>query len=289
MLMPPPGRIASQTSAAWRLSLRIGRHAYRGRYVTLASSIAFFAFLGLLPLVGAVALGYGMFTREERVVEHVRSLVQFLPGSSRVLLGRWMIDTITNRDGRDVGFLVSTLIAIFSSMRAGQAVIAGLNVACGVERRRGFFAKRGAAFLLVLAGSGLLFTALFALSALAFLERLVPSGYHAIVPWLRTAFWSTATIGATGALLLIYRYAPARPVPAWRRVVPGAVAATLLWLTATLAFGYYLGSFGQYQQTYGSLGAVVALQVWLFLSAYTLLLGARLNTELEDDRNPFPA
>ena len=250
------------------------------RFGMIASSIAFFSFLALLPLLGAIALAYGMFTDAPRVVEDVRALVQILPGNARQLVGGWLVETITRSEGRGLGLLLSTTLAFYSATRAGQAVIAGLNVACNAERSRGFFRKRAVSLLMVLAGSALILVALFALSALAFLERLLPPGYERVVPVLRAVFWVAATFGAGLALLFIYRYAPARPPPPWRLVVPGAVCATLLWLAATIAFGFYLGSFGGYRRTYGSVGAVIVLQIWLFLSAYTLLLGAKLNTEL---------
>ena len=260
---------------------RIVHDARAHRYGMVASSIAFFSFLALLPFLAAVALAYGMMTEPARVVEDVRSLIQVVPGEARHLIGQWLVEAITRSDGRGVGLVVSSTLSLLSAMRAGQSVIAGLNIAYGVEGGRGFFGKRAASFVMVSCGSGLILAALFALSALAFTERLVPEGYSSVVAILRTLFWTIATIGAGAALLVIYRFAPARKPPAWRLVAPGAVAGTLLWLLATVGFGYYIGSFGRFDRTYGSIGAVIVLQIWLFLSAYALLLGAKLNSELE--------
>lgn len=274
------GRIVGRAQF-WSALMRTLRAAHSKRFGMIASSIAFFSFLALLPLLGAVTLAYGMFTEPEQVVQDIRAFVQFLPGNARQLVGSWLVETITEPEGRGLGLLLSTTLALYGGMRAGQAVIAGLNIASGSVGGRGFFGKRAASLLMVFSGSALILVALFALSALAFLERLVTQGYSTVVPIIRTVFWSVATIGAGLALLVIYRYAPARKPPSFRRVAPGAVCATLIWLLATVAFGFYLGSFGTYQRTYGSLGAVIVLQIWLFLSAYTLLLGARLNVELE--------
>lgn len=265
--------------------IRTVRAARSKGFGTIASSIAFFSFLSLLPFLGAVTFAYGMFTEPEQVAQDVRTLVQILPGNARQLVGNWLVGTITDPDGRGLGLALSSAVSLYSAMRAGQAVIAGLNTASGVEGGRGFFGKRAASLLMVLSGSALILTALFALSALAFLERLVPQGYAPVVPIFRTIFWIVATLGAGLALLVIYRFAPAREPPSFRRVAPGAVCATLIWLSVTVAFGFYLGSFGHYQRTYGSIGAVIVLQIWLFLSAYTLLLGAALNVELERTRS----
>jgi len=122
--------------------------------------------------------------------------------------------------------------------------------------------------------------ALFAIASLAWIERALPPGLAAIRPSLRALFWTSATGGAVAALALIYRYAPNWSPPAWRWILPGALVATLVWLLATLAFGWYLGSFGRTSSTYGTVGAIVVLQLWLFLSGYIMLLGAKLNAEL---------
>lgn len=273
-------RVLALTSRYWPAVVRTVRTAHANHFGMIASSIAFFSFLALLPLLGAITFAYGMFTEPEQVVQDVRTLVQILPGNARQLVGTWLVETITNSEGRGLGLVLTSALSLYSAMRASQAVIAGLNIASGSARGRGFFRKRAVSLLMVLSGSALILVALFALSALAFLERLVPLGYARVVPILRTIFWSVATVGAGFALLVIYRYAPARELPPFRKVAPGAVCATIMWLCATVAFGFYLGSFGPYQRTYGSLGAVIVLQIWLFLSAYTLLLGAGLNTEL---------
>jgi membrane protein len=82
-------------------------------------------------------------------------------------------------------------------------------------------------------------------------------------------------------MALIYRYAPDRPKAKWQWLSPGAIVATLLWVAATVGFGFYVSNFGSYNATYGSLGAVVVFLTWLYLTAYILLMGGELNAELE--------
>jgi membrane protein len=93
--------------------------------------------------------------------------------------------------------------------------------------------------------------------------------------------WIAAALVVSLVTAAVYRYGPSRDDAKWRWLTPGAIAATLLWLVATLGFGVYVSNFGSYNATYGSLGAVVVLLMWLYLSAYVLLLGAELNAELE--------
>jgi membrane protein len=84
----------------------------------------------------------------------------------------------------------------------------------------------------------------------------------------------------------VYRFAPNRPDAPWVWISPGSAAATGLWLIATLAFGFYVSRFGNYNATYGSLGGVVVFLTWLYLSAFILLMGGELNSELERQQAP---
>lgn len=266
---------------AWLASLvRTARGAADDDYGMVASAIAFSSFLALLPLLGAIVLVYGMVTPTERVAENVRTLLFILPNESRAFIGKWLIAAITRQDGREVGLLVAVGVTLVAALRAGRSIIGGLNLVSGVQRPRGFLRRRLVALLIVLCGATLILGALFAISVLAWIERALPPELAAVLPALRLGFWSLAAVGAAGTLAFVYRYAPNRPPPRWRWMLPGALAATALWLAATLAFGAYLASFGSTRQTYGSVGAIIVLQLWLFLSGFVLLLGARLNTEL---------
>jgi membrane protein len=83
------------------------------------------------------------------------------------------------------------------------------------------------------------------------------------------------------ALALLYRYAPNRDEPQFRWVSWGAVIATLLWIAASALFSVYVSNFGSYNETYGSIGAVIILLMWFFITGFMILLGAEFNAELE--------
>lgn len=266
---------------SWLAALtRTLRGAADDDYGMAASSISFSSFLALLPFLGAVALVYGMLTPAERVVENIRALIFIMPEDARRFIGSWLVETITRRDGRGLGLSIAVGIALLSALRAGRSIITALNIASDADHRRGFFHGRLVALLIVLCGAALILCALLALSVLAWIEQVLPAGLATLLPTLRFGFWTVAAISATVVLAIVYRFAPNRPPPRWRWIVPGAMAATILWLVATLAFGSYLGSFGNTTRTYGSIGAIVVLQLWLFVSGFVLLLGAKLNTEL---------
>ncbi len=278
----------TQVQGPWNLTgrdwlgsvARTIRGARRDDYGTAASAIAFAGFLALLPLLGAVALTYGMITPVDRVVGDVRTLIFILPDDARGFIGNWLVRSITRSEGRETGLLIAIAVALFSALRAGRTIIAALNKASGVNVRRGFVRRRFIALLIVSGAAALLLGALLAIASLAWIERVLPVELAAILRVMRGVFWACAAGGAVGALALVYRYAPNRTPPPWRWIFPGAIVASALWLFATLGFGWYVGSFGRTGQTYGSVGAIVVLQLWLFLSGYVVLLGAKLNTEL---------
>jgi membrane protein len=83
------------------------------------------------------------------------------------------------------------------------------------------------------------------------------------------------------ALAATYRFAPSRETPKWQWVSWGSVSATALWLAASIGFSFYVASFGSYDRTFGSLGAVVVLLTWFYISAYAVLLGACLDAEID--------
>jgi membrane protein len=96
--------------------------------------------------------------------------------------------------------------------------------------------------------------------------------------------WPILIVLVMVLLAAIYRFAPSRKEPKWRWVSWGAVIATVLWIAGSAAFSVYVSSFASYDKSYGSLGAVVVLLMWLYVSAFVVLLGAELNAEIERER-----
>jgi len=93
--------------------------------------------------------------------------------------------------------------------------------------------------------------------------------------------WPMLIVLVMLGLAALYRYAPDRDKPQWRWVSPGAITATILWIVASIGFTVYVANFDSYDKTYGSLGGVVILLTWLYLSALMVLLGAVVNAQSE--------
>jgi membrane protein len=135
---------------------------------------------------------------------------------------------------------------------------------------------------LILTAASVLFAiaSLLLVAVIPAIVGLLPSGGFgkALVAWIR---WPLLVVLSTIGLAVIYRYAPSRAEPRWSWVSWGAVAATFLWIAGSALFSLYVEYFASYNKTYGSLGAVVVLLMWFWLSAFATLLGAELNAEME--------
>ena len=108
-----------------------------------------------------------------------------------------------------------------------------------------------------------------------------PKGWRDLIGLVR---WPILAVLLILALGTIYRFAPARRHPCWHLFSLGTIAAATLWLAGSAAFSYYVANFSSYDKTYGSLGTVVVLLMWLYLSSFIVLVGAELNFEIERSR-----
>jgi membrane protein len=172
------------------------------------------------------------------------------------------------------------LLTLYSAAKGMRALIEGLNVIYDEEEERGFLRLNLVALGLTLAVIVVMIVALGLIVVVPPLLGTLGLGAtaEALVAWLR---WPLLFVFAMVGLTVLYRYAPSRDEPRWRWVSWGSVIATVLWVLGSMAFSLYVRNFASYNETYGSLGAVVILLMWLWLSAFIVLLGAELNSEME--------
>jgi membrane protein len=98
---------------------------------------------------------------------------------------------------------------------------------------------------------------------------------------IKIARWPALLIVVTLALAFLYRYGPSREKPQWRWITWGRAVAAVSWLVVSILFSWYAENFGSYNETYGSLGAIIAFMFWIWLSIIVVLIGAELNAETE--------
>ncbi len=247
-----------------------------------AAGVAFYGFLALVPLLGATVIIYGLVAEPQTVLGHARSLTAVLPADVAKLIGDQLMNVVQTSGGKKgLGLLLALAIALWGARNAATSVISALNIAYEEEEKRGFvkvtllgLAMTVGAVLMALLGIG-------STVVLGYLHHLVPdAGPVGELLW-KVLTYALVGIAAAAAVAALYRYGPSREIAKWQWLSPGSLFASVAWLLLTLGFGFYVANFGNYNATYGSLGAVVVLLTWMYLSAYVLLFGAELTSELE--------
>jgi membrane protein len=272
----PPRRIR------WvRLMRRTAEEAITDRVSLAAAGCAFYATLALFPAISMVVATYGLMFDIGTVAPQLNYLRLLLPPEAFALIAgrvRWLVSqppgTLT------VNLLISTVVALWSSATGTKSILGALNLAYDLREQRSFLRFQGTAFLLTLGG-------ILAATAGIALMVLVPAAEALL--GLHVANGLPASLSGrlllAGIVLLsiclLYRFGPSRPRAPWRRVWPGAAAATCVWLAASALFSWYVGHLASYDTTYGPLGAVVGLMMWFYVSAFCVLAGAEFNAAYE--------
>ena len=155
-----------------------------------------------------------------------------------------------------------------------------LNIVYGEKEKRGFLMLNAVSLSFTLAGILFVLAALGAVVVIPVVLNFVGLSNFADL-MLRIARWPAMFVAVALAFALIYRYGPSREAPQWRWITWGSAVAAVLWLVASGLFSWYAASFGKFNETYGSLGAVIGFMTWLWISAIVILLGAELDAEME--------
>ena len=176
--------------------------------------------------------------------------------------------------------LLSLLLALWSARNGVGAMVQGLNVVYREKDARGIVGGTAVTVLLTLVLIAVVMIALTALVVVPALLNLLPIGPLAERA-ARLVRWPILAAAAVASVALLYRYGPRREDAKLRWISWGAAAAVALWLIASVLFSHYVANFANYNATYGSLGAIVVLLIWFYISAFVVLAGAELDAEME--------
>lgn len=283
---PGHGRHADRPTQITRRGLRdvMARVRFESKadHVTLlAAGIAFYGLLALVPALVAVISIYGLIADPAAVRRQIVDALSAAPREVRDLVST-QLESIASGSGAStiVAVVVGIAAALWAAASGVGHLIDALNVAYDEEERRNFVRRKAVALLFTFSAS--VFVAL-AFVVIALLPPLVANtGLGAagrvavgVVRWV--VLLGAMYIG----LAVLYRYGPDRDAAKWRWVSPGASVAAAMWIVGSLIFSVYTANFAKYNDTYGSLGAVVVLMLWLFLTALSVIVGAEVNSEME--------
>lgn len=248
----------------------------------IAAGVAFYGFLALVPLLGAIVLVYGLAANPTTVMRDMTQLTSVMPSDVAKLVGEQLMNVVKTSDGKKgLGLLLALGLAVFGARNGAGAVITALNVAYEEEEKRGFLKVNLLAIAMTAVAILVAMIALVAIAALGHFQTLIPDAPDFVIVAGKVLAYLVLTLAGAGAAATLYRYGPSRERARWVWLTPGSLFAALLWLILTIGFGIYVAQFGNYNATYGSLGTVVVTLTWLYLSSYILLFGAELNSELE--------
>jgi membrane protein len=264
----------------WRdVLVRTWKEASDDNVGLLAAGVAFYAFLAFVPLLAAIVLIYGLAADPAEVAEHIRTLARSLPSDAATLIGDQLKGmTESPQSAKGFALLVAILLAIYGASKGSSSIVTALNIAYEVNESRNFIRTTLLSLIMTVGAMAVLFTGVGAISAMAWVDHLLPAASPVARGAVQILFWVAAAILVSFGVALVYRYGPNRPDAPWRWVSPGSALATLLWVAASFGFGLYVARFGNYNATYGSLGGVIVFLTWLYLSAYILLMGGELNS-----------
>jgi membrane protein len=245
----------------------------------VAGGVTYYVVVALFPGLAALVSIYGLIANPATIANNINALSGMLLPSAQKLISDELHQLVSTSGGAlSFGAVIGILIALYSASRGMSGMITALDIAYGQEEKRGFIRFNLLAIVLTI---GLLIGGIIALALVAVLPAVL-SGTSGVVKWVvYVVEWPVLVLFMMGMLAVLYRYAPDRDEPRWEWTSPGAIIASILWVVASILFSVYVAHFGNYNKTYGSLGAVVVLLTWLWLSAYVVLLGAEINSESE--------
>lgn len=266
--------------AWWDVLLRTKKEAAEDNLTVVAAGVGFFVLLGLIPGLVVVISICGLVVDPVVVQQQLDTWGTMVPIEAREILQN-EIGRISEASGL-VGFgaLFGLLLVLWSGSKAMKALIQAFNIVYDELERRSFIHFNLLALGMTL---GAVLVALVAIGAIVALPIVLglaglDESSRRLIAWAR---WPLLIgIFMTG-LALLYRYAPNRPPPRWKWITWGSILATVLWIAGSALFSFYVSNFANYNKTYGSLGAVVILLMWFYLTAFVVLLGAELNSEIE--------
>jgi membrane protein len=248
----------------------------------LAAQLAFYLILALFPFLLVLVSLMGTFSSPELADQVLGYFREVTPQQVYEIIDSYLHDIIAGNRPAPGLFSVGLVIALWSASGAFAALINALNKAYDVEETRPFWKVRGIALLMTLGLSVMIIVGVLLLVAGPPIGRgiadLLGLGEIFTLVW-NVVQWPVALSLMVITVALLYYFAPDAGQP-FRWITPGGLIGVLLWVLASVIFRFYVSNFGSYDATYGSIGAVIVLLLYLYISSLTILFGAELNATL---------
>ncbi|MEP1230209.1 MAG: YihY/virulence factor BrkB family protein [Litorimonas sp.] len=270
----------------WWIITRLSYEEISQDNVTIVSAgVAFFSMLAIFPMITAGLSIYGLFADPAVAQQQLYAISDILPADVWVLIND-QVQAVTGSANKAIGIKIALgIVAALWAASAGiRAMIGGLNIAYGEVNSHGFIRNSALGVTFTIGAIMMMFISLAVIIGVpSVLEILKLDGTAAsltkYLPWGLLIF----AFGFSCATL--YRYGPCRRPAKLRWVMPGVIFAVISWVIISVGFSKFVAAFGTYNKTYGSLGAVIVLLVWLWLTNWVIIVGAEINGEMERHTN----
>lgn len=245
-----------------------------------AAQVAFYFSFALFPLLLFLMSLFGMILNDKQDVQAqlFQILSQVMPRSAYELVEKTLKEVTANASGGKLTFGI--LITLWSASAGIDNMRGTLNEVYNLKETRSWLRAKLISLLLTIAIGILILLALaFVVYGSEFLDAVLPIDSQYILQPLE---WAATLVLVLLAFALLYNFAPNHEPLQWKWITPGALIGVLMWIAASGGFKLYLHYFNSYAATYGSLGAMIILLLWLYLSALVILLGGAINAIFDE-------
>lgn len=246
----------------------------------IAAGVAFYAIFSIFPAMAALIAIFGLISNPAVVQSELQLVEEFIPDMVYDLIISQLTQLLTT-SGSTLGWatVISIGVALWSARAGVSAVVQGLNAIYDIPNRSGLRHEM-VAILMTLALMGVAVLALVMVVVAPIILAIFPPlpSTAILLEWLR---YGAVLMVIVAALTIIYRFGPNRSRMDVKWLTTGTFTVLILWFVASWGLSYYLGNFNRYNEVYGSIGAVIAMLLWLYVSAWLVLAGAAINVVLE--------
>lgn len=288
MAARPKPRAEEAPRGWWGILKKTYAEVNKDRVLAVAGGVTFYGLLSLFPAVTVLVSLYGLIADPADISHHLQMLGTLLPQGALTIIG----DQVTRIAQSDqsklsIAAIVGVLVALWSANSAMKAMMDALNIAYDTEEKRGFVKLNLVSLGFTLGSIVTIIVMLAGIAAVPAVLQLMDLGVLGDV-LLWAGRWPLIFVLMLLAIAVLYRYGPSRPDVAWRWVTPGSLFATVGLVIFSMLFSWYAANFANYNETYGSLGAVIGFLTWMWLSSTIVLVGGELNSTIESVERPGP-
>jgi membrane protein len=265
----------------WKL---VGRRVWANvtdHHIGLVSAgIAFYGLLALFPAITALVAISGFLLDPSKIAGQLQAVSGLLPQDALDIVVNQATEVANSRGvGLSLAAFAGLSVALYSASKGVASLIEGLNIAFEEEETRGILKLAAVRILLTATMIVVVGLALSATLILPSVLSLVDLGTAEII--IGALRWGLFVLVGIFGIAVLYAQGPDRKPPSWRWITPGALIACVAWIAVSVGFSAYVQNFASYNKSFGALAGVVLLLLWLWVTAFVVLLGAEINAALE--------